>query len=102
MKYNFNLLVFNHKTPKHLKLSVSNFFYLFSFLLTINLKLLIVHVEIKIVNKEGYNDAYTFNMDLTQNPLFLKLQKICFFATNSSICQCVNLQAYCSFDDNTP
>ena len=29
------------------------FFYLFSFLLTINLKLLIVHVEIKIVNKEA-------------------------------------------------
>ena len=29
------------------------FFYLFSFLLTINLKLIIVHVEIKIVNKEA-------------------------------------------------
>ena len=28
-------------------------FYLFSFLLTINLKLIIVHVEIKIVNKEA-------------------------------------------------
>ena len=29
------------------------FFYLFSFLLTINLKLIKVHVEIKIVNKEA-------------------------------------------------
>ena len=29
------------------------YFYLFSFLLTINLKLIKVHVEIKIVNKEA-------------------------------------------------
>ena len=29
------------------------FIYLFSFLLTINLKLIIVHVEIKIVNKKA-------------------------------------------------
>ena len=29
------------------------FIYLFSFLLTINLKLIIVHVETKIVNKEA-------------------------------------------------
>ena len=34
-------------------------FYLFSFLLTINLKLIIVHVEIKIVNKEAASKRST-------------------------------------------
>ena len=40
--------------------SVAQFYqvtiYLFSFLLTINLKLIIVHVEIKIVNKEAVTE----------------------------------------------
>ena len=36
-----------------LKLLLLFFIYLFSFSLTINLKLLIQHVEIKIVNKEA-------------------------------------------------
>ena len=34
-------------------------FYLFSFLLTINLKLITVHVEIKIVNKEAVTKRST-------------------------------------------
>ena len=37
------------------------FFYLFSFLLTINLKLIIVHVEIKIVNKEAVTKRSTLS-----------------------------------------
>ena len=39
------------------------FFYLFSFLLTINLKLIIVHVEIKIVNKEAATKRSTLLND---------------------------------------
>ena len=35
------------------------FLYLFSFLLTINLKLITVHVEIKIVNKEAVTKQST-------------------------------------------
>ena len=47
-------------TIKHKTGCFFYFFYLFSFLLTINLKLITVHVEIKIVNKEAATKRSTW------------------------------------------
>ena len=55
----FELLILFLKAKLNIAEKKFFFFCLFSFLLTINLKLIIVHVEIKIVNKEAANKRST-------------------------------------------
>ena len=59
------------------------FYFLFSFLLTINLKLIKVHVEIKIVNKEAATKRSTlFNSSPDTETPFCKSRNESYVAVN--------------------
>ena len=79
-KHKRDFCTFNHKDPRLVFLLIKTvyvfgFFFIFlftSFLLTINLKLIIVHVEIKIVNKEAATKRSTLLHDAIFHNFHLK------------------------------